>query len=103
MLIMTKNGIVYNLAKSPYFTSTNGITYYFSSKLHLQKFINRDLNHKQIVTQWLFNKFKFFVNFQVLIELDLYKRIETRGFYIMYNGRPLTQITELRVKTFDVE
>ena len=84
---MTRNGVEYRLEKSPYVHEINGIKLYFSSRPHLNKFI-------KIMPDYvldMMNKFKerygFSCYFETLFVLIAYARIETRGFYIEYEGR----------------
>lgn len=84
---MTKNGIERNLAKSPYFITRNSITFFFSSKLHLNKFSNKRFEFKNEIKQSLSKRFKIGIDLPIICDLILYKRIETRGFLIFKEGK----------------
>lgn len=84
---MTRNGVEYRLEKSPYMYEINGIKIFFSSKSHLNKFIS----FMPLYVLEMMDKFKerygFNCYFETLFILMAYARIETRGFYIEYEGR----------------
>lgn len=91
MSYLTRNGVAKDLAQSPYiFTEIiNGDKYdfYFSSNLHLNNFVEkRDENFKMLYNH-IYKRFKFKVNCRALADLNLYKKIETRGFYIKCNNK----------------
>ena len=86
---LTRNGVAKDLSKSPYiFTEmfgNNRLDLFFSSRLHLQNFIkNREENYRMIYN-YIYKRFKYQVNCRMLADLNLYKKIETRGFYVKLN------------------
>lgn len=88
---LTRNGVCKDLAKSPYtYTDLVGgkvLSYHFSSMLHLVKFTRNRYNNYQMIYNHIYKRFKYKVDCQVLADCNLYKKIETRGFYIEYNGK----------------
>lgn len=78
----TKNGIEYDLIRSPYKCMWDGYDFYFSSPRHLAKF--KDSLHGRI--GWLNDSFsrRFHVDVDArcLAVLQLYMQVETRGFRI---------------------
>lgn len=78
----TKSGIEYNLKYSTYHANFDGVNFIFSSQLHLSKFLKqREINNKNISLS-LTHRFKFDINAQILSDIYLYQKIETRGFLI---------------------
>ena len=86
---LTRRGVCKDLAYSPY-TFTNihkedTYTLYFSSRLHLDKFVkNRQKNYSMIYND-IYKRYKFGIDCTFLSDFNLYKKIETRGCYIRYN------------------
>ena len=80
----TKNGIYLNLKESEYKINYNGLIYYFSSELYMYKFKN---NVKQFIieeTAKLKAKYKINICLDTMLTLSFYKKIEKRGFRIVY-------------------
>lgn len=89
---MTKSGIERDLKITPYYLKLNypngnEITYYFSSQLSLDRFdSNLGINRKTL-RESLLNRFR--IKFKLaddFCDLQLYRRIESRGFRIVING-----------------
>ena len=91
MKILTRNGVCKDLSKSPYiFTETFGdkqLDFHFSSKLHLGKFVRNRYENYQMIYNHIYKRFKFKTNCKMLADCNLYKKVETRGFYIKYDGK----------------
>lgn len=80
----TINGIYLNLKESEYKLNYNGLIYYFSSELYMNKFKN---NVKQFIveeTAKLKTKYKINIYFDTMLTIAYYKKIEKRGFRIVY-------------------
>lgn len=80
----TINGIYLNLKESDYKLNYNGLIYYFSSELYMNKFKN---NVKQFIveeTAKLKTKYKINIYFDTMFTIAYYKKIEKRGFRIVY-------------------
>ena len=80
----TKNGIYLDLKESEYKINYNGLIYYFSSELYMYKFKN---NVKQFIieeTAKLKAKYKINIYFDTMLTLSFYKKIEKRGFRVVY-------------------
>lgn len=91
---MTRNGIEYDLTKSPYIFKAEAYTYYFSSKRHRDNFAEKYLDHRLEFSTKLSNKCNFVVLCVALADICLYSKIETRGSYILRNG---VVVCELRI------
>lgn len=90
--MITRNGVCYDLTKSPYTITVNNLTYVFSSRPHLDKFRKRLKENRDIVNYSLTRRFNVSVDVSQLADIVLYKKIETRGFLIVTNeGTELCQ------------
>lgn len=80
----TINGIYLDLKESEYKLNYKGLIYYFSSELYMNKFKN---NVKQFIeeeTAKLRTKYKINIYFDTMLTIAYYKKIEKRGFRIVY-------------------
>lgn len=82
-MVLTKNGICYDLKDSPYFCFVGVYKFFFSSPAHLNRFkvgleANRDWLNDSMT-----RRFKFEMQMDVLADFSLYRKIETRGFLII--------------------
>lgn len=90
--MFTRNGVCYDLPRSTYRTTVDGLTYVFSSRLHMEKFISKLKENRDIINYSLTRRFGFTIDVAQLADIVLYKRIETRGFLIVTNeGQELWQ------------
>lgn len=82
-MMISRNGVYYDLSKSDYKYSVNGITFVFSSLLHLQKFKKKYKENRIKINSSLTNRFGMYVDVSALADMVLYKKIETRGFLVV--------------------
>ena len=86
---LTRNGVAKDLSNSPYiFTEIiNGqrLDLFFSSKLHLKNFSDRRNANYQMIYNYIYKRFKYQIDCRILADLNLYQKIETRGFYVKLN------------------
>ena len=82
-MVLTKNGICYDLKNSPYFCSVGFYTFFFSSPAHLNKFKEGLEANREWLNDSMTRRFKFNMSLGVLADLSLYRKIETRGFLII--------------------
>lgn len=85
-----KNGIYLNLKESEYKINYNGLIYYFSSELYMNKFKN---NVKQFIieeTAKIKAKYKINIYLDTMLTLSFYKKIEKRGFRLVYKENEKT-------------
>lgn len=80
---VTKSGVCYDLGESPYSYSWRGLTYYFSSVNHCEKFIRDVRKREQWLDDSLSRRFKVSVHLPILADVQLYAQVETRGFRIV--------------------
>lgn len=96
-MVITRNGVCYDLSISEYRFTEGELTFVFSSKLHLEKFKKKLRENRDIVNYSLSKRFGFTVNVSYLADVVLYKKIETRGFLIVTNeGKELCQRSNLK-------
>lgn len=81
--MISRNGVVYDLNISSYRHTVNGLTYVFSSKLHLDKFKKKLKENRDIINYSLTKRFNMAVDVSQLADVVLYRKIETRGFLIV--------------------
>lgn len=80
--MITRNGVCYVLPKSPYKCTLYGMTFYFSSENHQDKFLSELDEHIAKINESLSARFKLVVKADELAAVLFYKKVETRGFYI---------------------
>ena len=83
----TKRGIYLNLNESDYKTSIDQLTFYFSSKLYLQKFLRYVDSFVDNEANKLYNKYKISNKNKMYFMVAYYKRVEKRGFRIVLNNK----------------
>ena len=84
---LTKGGITRNFQETPFtkkinYGGNNCMTYCFSSKTYLNKFIDRLEDNREKISLSLSNRFGVEVKNDVLCDIKLYSSIEKRGFLI---------------------
>lgn len=82
----TRNGIYYNLQESEYHVTIKGITFWFSSKLYLSKFMERHNEERDILNYAQSRRFKTELDLSMLADLRTYASIEKRGFLVDIKG-----------------
>src|SRR6185312_16335331 len=90
----TKRGIYHNLKESKYVVSNNDITFFFSSEHTLNKFMNRYEKYRVYSRQKIEKVMETNLNLDMLADIESYKDIEKRGFYVWLKGVSITE-TEL--------
>ena len=97
---MTRRNIEYMLSKSPFKLSMEydrnySIVYYFSSKNHFNKFIEKYKDNRIKINESLSNRFNIFINFDIMCDIIFYAKVESRGFYININGGIATCLNQI--------
>lgn len=85
--MLTRNNVCNELKLSPFKLELNNITYIFSSELHLNKFKEQVESNRNKINKSLSNRFNITIKFNILSDIMLYKRIESRGFLIHHDGK----------------
>ena len=86
----TKNGIYLDLKESEYKINYNGLIYYFSSELYMNKFKN---NVKKFIieeTAKIKARYKINIYLDTMLSLSFYKKIEKRGFRVVFKENEKT-------------
>lgn len=103
MADLTKSGVCYDLIESPFFADAMGFRFYFSSATHRENFMRKAHVRKEWLNDSLSRRFKYPVDASLLAVLQLYKQIETRGFFIVKeNGQEYRSTDEMSVMVVDV-
>ena len=93
-ILFRKAGLnmIYNdIDKSDYIFEYDKLKFYFSSLFYKEKFIKEHINFIRDESMKLKIKFKCGVYCDEMILLLLYKKIEKRGFKVLYNNIPLRE------------
>ena len=84
--------MIYNdINESNYKLEYDKLTFYFSSKFYQEKFIKEYSEFIKNETLKLQLKYKCNVMFDEIILLFLYKKIEKRGFRVLYNNKEIKE------------
>lgn len=81
----TENGVYLDLKESEYSVKKLGLTFYFSSKFYMEKFLKNVEIYTHNETLKIYNKYHVTFNFKIFLAISLYKKIEKRGFRIVDN------------------
>lgn len=79
---VTRYGVAYNLAVSPYRYTWGSRTFHFSTAAHRERFKERLTIRREWLNDSLTRRFKVNVSADDLAVLQLYMQTETRGFYV---------------------
>lgn len=85
----SKRGIYYDLKESDYKTSIDNFTFVFSSLFYLNLFSTNLEEYIIFENKRINNKIKKEIDLKEVILLDLYKKIEKRGFLVYYKNKEL--------------
>lgn len=85
----SKRGIYYDLKESDYKTSIDNFTFVFSSLFYLNLFSTNLEEYIIFENKRINNKIKKEIELKEVILLDLYKKIEKRGFLVYYKNKEL--------------
>ena len=89
---LTRNGICYDLEVSPftieryYNDHSIVVQYVFSSELYTNKFTEKQNKNRDSINQSLSKRFGLNIQNDLLADINLYSKIEKRGFLIFING-----------------
>jgi len=91
---LTIRGVCYDLSMSPYNKTIHygkeSINYRFSSEYYLNKFKTLYESKRNEIATKLINKLSFNVDFDKIIDVITYSKVEKRGFCIIYEGEMIT-------------
>jgi hypothetical protein len=99
--MLTRNGVAYDLDKTPYVYKIgygdNVYEFKFSSKLYLEKFMQKSFEHRKQVNESLTKRFGFVIESNLLADIKLYATIEKRGFLIANHDRRFHCLNNIRL------
>lgn len=83
----TRKGIYHNLRESKYVVSNSEITFFFSSRFYLEKYIKEYKTHRfEFMKRMEKLTGETPLNMEILADITLYKTIEKRGFFARLKG-----------------
>ena len=85
----TYRGVYYNLKESEFTYTYENLTFYFSSVFNLTRFIKR---YPALISDELLKlkaKYDCIIYADYIVILHLYKKLEKRGFYVLYKDKEL--------------
>lgn len=90
MAQLTRSKIAYDLSISPHRLvidyGESSLVYVFSSDLYKRKFLEKQEDHREQISNSLTKRFGVTVRNSTLADLRLYTTIEKRGFLLVKNG-----------------
>lgn len=87
----TRRNIYHNLEESPYITKFNDFKFSFSSKFYQNKFEENLLDYINEESKNFKNKYNVNINLTDLLAFNLYRKIEKRGCYCIYNNSSINR------------
>ena len=98
--MQTIRGIYNNLSESTYEYAYHGIKFYFSSRVYMEKFINRLEDFIDEELNKISVKFRTEVEGTDVMAIKLYTLIEKRGFLVEINGKEYNSniVIDLKLK-----
>lgn len=91
MASLTKSGVCYTVRESPFYQDWAGYRFYFSSEVHRRNFFAKARIKELWLSDSFSRRFHFHVDASLIAVFQLYRQIETRGFYVVAEtGREFT-------------
>jgi len=87
----TRRNVYHNLEESPYITKFNDFKFSFSSKFYQNKFEENLLDYINEESKNFKNKYNVNINLTDLLAFNLYRKIEKRGCYCIYNNSSINR------------
>ena len=102
MIKLSRNGIAYDLSKTPYthtikYRNELEVIYSFSSRLYVENFKNRLEEHRSKINESLSNRFGLVVVNELLSDIVFYSKTEKRGFYLLVNGEEYKCLSTIKL------
>lgn len=99
---ISKYGVCYDLHRSPYWVEVSGLKFHFSTLAHAQKFEREVTAKQEWLTDSMCRRFHFVVDCDRLAALQLYERIEGRGFLVTLPNGEVIKDKSLMQCVFEV-
>lgn len=81
--MQTVRGVFLDLSESTYYYTYKNLRFYFSSKQYLEKFENNFRTYIDNENLKLNIKYGLNINFDIMLAISYYRKIEKRGFRII--------------------
>lgn len=98
---LTRHGICYNLKTSPYKHIEKyddmEVVFAFSSQIYIPKFEERQKANRDKINASLANRFGVAFENNLLSDIMLYSKVESRGFYLTINGEEFECLSNLKL------
>ena len=91
----SRNGVFYDLSKSPLRATYCGITFAFSSELHRQRFERLAVQRIEWMGDSMSRRIGVKMEMHEPALIQLYRQTETRGFLVEIDGETFTCLDEL--------
>lgn len=82
-MTVSKYGVAYDMRTTPYTFMWRGMEYHFSTEAHLNKFRENVVKREEWLDDSLSRRFRCSVHLPILADIQLYTKVETRGFRIV--------------------
>ena len=82
----TSRGVYHNLKESEYVVSNGDATFFFSSELYLNKFIDGYRKHREEFNNRMNRITDAPLNMDMLADITFYNKVEKRGFHAWLKG-----------------
>ena len=79
---LTAHGVCYDIRNSPFTHERHGLNFFFSSYTHMAKFRREVQKREEWLQDSLTRRFKCTMAIPEVAAIQLYTKIESRGFYI---------------------
>ena len=101
MTKLTRRGICYQLEHSPYSHTIDygniEYTFYFSSNNYLNKFIENLEENRELTSEIVLKRIKLKANVDLLADISLYSKVESRGFYITGDNNQWQRVESIQL------
>ena len=87
--------IYHDIEKSKYTFNYEHLTFYFSAPLYLNKFKDTYIEYIKSETDKFNSRFHMNIYADELFLLELYRKIEKRGFKVLYDNKDIEEICSI--------
>lgn len=94
----TIRGVYNDIMESDYYVSKNDIVFYFSSEVYARKFEERVDDYVADMLAKYNNKFGTILSGELLYTINYYRKIEKRGFRIIWDNLELSEMPYFRIE-----
>ena len=85
-MVLTRYGVCYDLRKSPFVASYGRMDLHFSTRAHMERFMDGVTSRVHWLNDSLSRRFRVPVRADELAVIQLYQMIENRGFLVLVDG-----------------